>query len=396
LLAKSLLECNCLLDAADFCKRGLAKFQSETLLSLQTNIHTQAGLEQGVAIQDYPNKGMAKRQLYPWNDHEPDRYSQEFLDSVNHTMSEYGPNLEVKIVELPSLKDDTTVKQLGVFARRDLEPGETILDERSLITASYRLNTFCDGCGIDSTTRMCEECGEAMFCAVCDADYHEVLCGKGVASLSRGVAPTEVADALHSLLVFRCLALAYSEKKHPLDLASLSCIWADFDPQTAGPYAQTERRLPWSFQLNVLRPLNFLEKMFDVDEEYNIFTTDWASVWVFNTIYAKCRGTASARQGLDGIPEISAVHPMWCLVNHSCDPNVEWNWSGNMQFRVRTSRVEWPGKTAPGIKKGDEILGHYCDIDLPVKARREWAAGPLGGTCKCARCLWEEVNENAS
>lgn len=33
---------------------------------------------------------------------------------------------------------------------------------------------------------------------------------------------------------------------------------------------------------------------------------------------------------------------------------------------------------AGGIKKGEEILNHYCDIDLKVKDRREWAQGSLG------------------
>jgi len=42
-----------------------------------------------------------------------------------------------------------------------------------------------------------------------------------------------------------------------------------------------------------------------------------------------------------------------------------------------------------GIKKGEEILNHYCDIDLPVMERREWAAGSLGGWCMCARCRSE-------
>lgn len=49
-------------------------------------------------------------------------------------------------------------------------------------------------------------------------------------------------------------------------------------------------------------------------------------------------------------------------------------------------KKEW-GK---GIKKGDEILSHYCDIELKVKERREWAAGALGGVCVCDRCVWEE------
>ena len=52
---------------------------------------------------------------------------------------------------------------------------------------------------------------------------------------------------------------------------------------------------------------------------------------------------------------------------------------------------EWKGGLAPG----EEVLNHYCDIDLPVHARREWAVGALGGWCLCGRCVWES-SENES
>ena len=120
--------------------------------------------------------------------------------------------------------------------------------------------------------------------------------------------------------------------------------------------------------------------------------------WVLNTLYAKFRGTASARLGVeDGRPEVCAVHPMWSLANHSCDPNVRWEWGGNIQFLARGvgERVEW-GKERRGeggIRKGEEILNHYCDVELPVRERREWAVGALGGMCACERCVWEEGEE---
>jgi hypothetical protein len=87
---------------------------------------------------------------------------------------------------------------------------------------------------------------------------------------------------------------------------------------------------------------------------------------------------------------------LWCLANHGCDPNVAWEWSdGSMKFTVREKRVKWAGKECAreaGIKKDEEILSHYCDVDLPVKERREWAAGALGGHCRCERCVWESVH----
>lgn len=49
-----------------------------------------------------------------------------------------------------------------------------------------------------------------------------------------------------------------------------------------------------------------------------------------------------------------------------------------------------------GIRKGEEVLNHYCDIDLPVSERREWAKGALGGVCRCKRCLWESGEDPGS
>ncbi|RMJ25712.1 hypothetical protein PHISP_03443, partial [Aspergillus sp. HF37] len=125
--------------------------------------------------------------------------------------------------------------------------------------------------------------------------------------------------------------------------------------------------------------------------------------WVLNTLYAKFRGTASGRLSTwDGGPELCAVHPLWCLANHSCDPNVRWEWGGEITFRARADdeRPVWRrgaeekkgARTGAGgeIKMGDEILNHYCDVGLGVKDRREWAVGALGGWCLCERCVWED------
>jgi len=67
-----------------------------------------------------------------------------------------------------------------------------------------------------------------------------------------------------------------------------------------------------------------------------------------------------------------------------------------MRFWARDRLVDWKGRDpckGPGLKKDEEVFGHYCDIRLPVKERREWAVGALGGDCMCARCVWEEAAE---
>lgn len=142
-----------------------------------------------------------------------------------------------------------------------------------------------------------------------------------------------------------------------------------------------EWTLPFSFKYNIEIPLHILEKM-DID----IYATlEQHDLWVFNTAYSKFRGTASARKNpRDGRPDVAAVHPFWCLANHDCNPNVTWEWGGRMVLWARETRVL--GNLQGGIKAGEEILNHYCDVDLPVQQRREWAHGSLGGWCMCKRC----------
>jgi RNase P subunit RPR2 len=344
-------------------------------------------------------------------------------------MASIAPRLEVRVSKLPLLStgqdangEAQFVNQLGVFAKEDIAPGEQVLEEKSVLTAVSRLHdTYCDACsaklpnatdsaaaaanGADanSTIITCEECDEVYFCSEACHDlaqdtYHPSLCG---IIIDQGKVPArEAADALYSLLVVRALALAETQGEHPLALKELRYIWGDYHTadldttwdSSAGAFAGVPQTLTFSFNRNVLMLLHMLEKM-----DVNIFTQSHRyDTWVFNTIFAKLRGTASARQGLDARPEIGAVHPMWCLANHSCDPNVAWEWQGSMKFWTREKLVEWEGREAgkgPGLKKGEEVFGHYCDIGLPVKERREWAVGALGGDCMCARCVWEAAKQ---
>jgi hypothetical protein len=430
-----LLDCGSLRSAFDYIARAQKAFPEDSkfkahdaILSKKVGAYFEArGQDMNqVEIDDYPEKGNVRREQYPWNQHEPARTSEECLKFLNDELENIAPNLEVKVSELPVLSTDESkasqvmyVKQLGVFAKQDIPPGERILEEKSLLTAISRLHdSYCDACSLalphsqdaagehaGNAIVSCEECDEVFFCSLDCHDlaqdsYHPSLCGVNVDQ--NKVPASEAADALYTSLLVRALALAQTQGLHPLELRELRFIWGDYHShnsetpwqaeavdQATDPFHGVPQTLPFTFKNNVLTPLHMLELM-----EVNIFTESHRyDTWVFNTIFAKLRGTASARQGLDGRPEIGAVHPMWCLANHSCDPNVAWEWQGNMRFWTRESLVEWKGRNptiTPGIKKGEEVFSHYCDISLPVKERREWAVGALGGECMCSRCVWEE------
>ncbi|KAI4690792.1 uncharacterized protein J4E88_002265 [Alternaria novae-zelandiae] len=433
ILISCLLDCGCLRSASDYISRARKAFPEDPVFKdyekslwnhLRTYFEHQGESAENVDVEDYPDKGFVRREQYPWNHHEPDRFSAECLDFLNEELADIAPKLEVRVSELPILSTTSTTdgtnpgtnytKQLGLFAKDEITPGETILEEKSLLTAISRLHeSYCDACVIplsngDDTVISCEECEEVFFCSeechdLAQDQYHPALCG---VSVDQGKVPArEAADYLYTLLLVRALALAETLDLHPLELKEVRYIWGDYhgkDLETvwqadasgrlSDAFAHVPQTLPFSFKSNILMPLHVLEKM-----DINIFTQSHRyDTWVFNTLYAKFRGTASAQQGLDGRPEISAVHPMWCLANHSCDPNVAWEWRGSMRFWTREELVDWKGRDpnkGPGLKRDEEVFGHYCDVRLPVKERREWASGALGGDCMCARCVWEEAEE---
>ncbi|EKD20191.1 uncharacterized protein L3040_007188 [Drepanopeziza brunnea f. sp. 'multigermtubi'] len=421
-LAISLLLCGCLKSAYDFCTRGLAAAPGDEELS-QAKEYIEHMAKRRLKVKELdvanlPDQGLVRREIYPWNDHEPNRYSQETLEFLNKQLAEISSTVEARITELPTLlefsgnnMDDSgslrTNKQLGLFAKSDIQPGETVLDEFSLLAANNRLkDNLCDACSSElppltanSTVVGCPDCEDIMFCndyclSRAQEEYHPAVCDKDIDTIAKDPDPKEKPHALYLLLLSRSLAMAATQGTHPLELKEVKHIWGDFLPSSANAVSLSVNAppppvwtLPFSFQYNISGPLHVLEKMgIDIFAELPMY-----DLWILNTLYSKFRGTASARVNKrNGHPEVAAVHPLWCLANHDCNPNVQWEWEGRMKLWCRDKRI---GGLPGGIKAGEEILNHYCDIDLKVKDRREWAQGSLGGYCMCERCRVEAAEE---
>lgn len=480
ILSLNLLLCGCLRSAHSFCERGLAvDANDKDLQQTKTLIDTAARKRYGKTDDasftynptDLPDRGLVRREVYPWNTYEPDRFSAESLAFLNDELSRAAPKCEVRATELPILteKDDEgkdaaggeipTCWQLGVFAKEPIAAGEAVLKEYSLLTANNRLKeSACDACGTElptlaevgkkkkkknKSTRSarddtddedepvaapvaCPECYDTVFCdefcfEQAQEKYHPAVCETDVDSIAKDPEDARDADdALYVLLLARLLAMATHQEVHPLEVNEIKYIWGDFVPPqvNAGDIADDDKTstspssphviamaaaggippaawsLPFSFEANIATPLHILEKM-DLDVFADLAHYD---LWVLNSCYSKFRGTASARKSRrDGRPDVAAVHPLWCLANHDCDPNVTWEWGGRMVLWAREERVKLdPNSTEKrpgGIEAGQEILNHYCDVDLPVQLRREWASGSLGGACMCQRCRNEAAEE---
>ncbi|KAL8991499.1 MAG: hypothetical protein Q9169_007854 [Polycauliona sp. 2 TL-2023] len=446
LLSDHLCQCGCLRDAYDFAVKGLHLAPGNPVFldlrgdAIQAYNQILLDKDPNWSKWDYdpreelPKQGNARRELYPWNHHEPDRFSDQSLNFLNQEMDKVAPKCEVRAVSLPILATNSlpnapsqplkTIKQLGVFAKEDIAPHETILRERSLLTANNRLHDpLCDACSaplppissLEAPLPTCPDCDDIIFCSstcynLATSLYHPAVCGKhDLEAVAKDPSPLAATNALYLLLLGRTFALSETQSIHPLDLTETKYLWGDYTPPAPPPSASPEQQqqrqkheghLPFAFEDNILAPLHLLTKM-DIDIFASLATTD---TWIISTLFAKFRGVASARMNpRTGIPEVCAVHPMWCLANHSCAPNVKWEWSGDIKFEARGGEdvVQWGDDVTDGgrkrkeggIEKGEEVVNHYCDVELGVKERREWAAGALGGTCVCERCVWEDGEE---
>lgn len=444
-LVRSLVRCGCYRDAYEFGVRGLGLLrdlekesssattalngqmeQIKTIYKFHTDVQGEVDLD-SIDSSALPAQGKARRVLYPWNEHEPDRRAPEELRFLNERLADIAPKCEVRAVALPALHNSATGEeevsvQLGLFAKEDIAADEIILREASLLTATNRLHDdLCDACNSPLPELSAAEppvgcdggCADTVFCSQACHDkaqttYHGAICGleDGLESIGKDIPdPKDKADYLYLLLLGRALAMSATQDVYALELPEVKYIWGDFhdfDIETTN--AGDDATLPFSFQLNILQPTRFLEEM-EIDPYVSLPRYD---TWVLNTLYAKFRGTASGRLSTwDGGPELCAVHPLWCLANHSCDPNVTWEWGGEITFRCRNNEetavwsrtksdgtIEMKPLKVGGIAKDQEILNHYCDIGLPVKKRREWASGALGGMCRCDRCAWEAGETN--
>ena len=115
-LVSSLIDSSCLRSAYDYNTRALRTFPEVTIFAsyrnvirgrLHSHFESQGENIQDVDIAEYPDKGSVRRELYPWNTFEPDRFCSDVIENINRDMSAVGPKLEVKVVELPVLSSDT-------------------------------------------------------------------------------------------------------------------------------------------------------------------------------------------------------------------------------------------------------------------------------------------------
>jgi len=231
-----------------------------------------------------------------------------------------------------------------------------------------------------------EECRQKAF-----KSYHPALCGRDFTWLYRDVNATASSNSAYSLLLLKTFAMALTLDVHPLALPDVKYLYGVSRPPLKHIPAIA---LPFNFTHQVLQPIQMLQEM-DVDI-FDPKYLDFFDLWVMQTVRAKFISVASARiSSKTRRTELAAVHALYSMFNHSCEPTVTWECESEVKF-TGFSRHKKPSESAApivAVKKGDECWTHYCDVRMEYKDRQRDAFGSLGGKCVCRRCVEEEAED---
>ena len=93
-----------------------------------------------------------KREVYPWNKHEPDLEDPSLVKAVNRATSDITLGSQLRMLPL----EQGRAPQLGLFSTRDVEPGSTVLTEVSSLQVT---NTPGD----QATTMHCNNCAASLI-----------------------------------------------------------------------------------------------------------------------------------------------------------------------------------------------------------------------------------------
>jgi hypothetical protein len=269
-------------------------------------------------------------------------------------------------------------------------------EEDRIYSCSFCIEAEASGDEAVAPTWCSPHCRDSAF-----SKYHSAFCCRPIAPLHRAAAttptttaftkPSQPGGAIYTLLLLKAFAMALTQGIHPLALDETKYLYG------VPPIEEGNLRIGWGFEENVRGAVAVLEAL-GVDVftgthprlAQGLSNLEWWDTWVVNTLVAKFRGVASGRQNpYTGVTEAAAAHTLYSLVNHDCEPNVQWECGGVMEFRGVGKTGNADGNVV-AVQKGEELKSCYCDKRLGVSERREWMMGCLGGKCMCNRCIREE------
>lgn len=416
----ALLGCAAFYDGRLWAKAALKKYPNDAgLRELQANLDLgyserlehlkEAGGEMETPEMTYAGRtGRIFQKPYPWMDEHLFHRTPKEIDTINRqddlAIWEVKPVVFGPVSEQSKAKKGGNVGPLGVFAKRDIEDGELIMLDKTMMGVSdvpSSKQQHCDACH----AALCfpyvspdhlvvpDCCKQVSYCSrTCYdqamASYHKVLCKKDFDWLykNKNIAKGRESKASwRPILFLRLMAIVLGDMKrsrgkkkiaHPLQHPSLSLMAANYKTLKPGDLTSTSH--DWQFWENTVAPTRVLMELgVDIFLE-KVFTPE-----VIQTIYWRFENNANMGTTSIGglVAQMIAINPNYLFINHSCDPNVTWHGviphdgMGINWLKDRNGIVQQPGsssvfcKAGKNIKKGEELKISY--IGDPKGIRKE-------------------------
>ena len=327
--------------------------------------------------------GKLERVAYPWIKVKQLERSVKDMKKVNAQFE--AASGKAYIQKSPSdgasTREGVREGDFGVFAKRDIREGETILATRSIWT-DYRTrvgDNCCSACcqNVPEKLAIQMDCCNSKFCTdVCKQEatdtYHDVICGKDFSWLYRAC---KEADQVYCdkapLMMVKILATAIHLNCKPLKVPCVRTLKANYDNVSLSKFTLFDK---------IIAPIQILETL-GVD----IFTDLKFDSWAIQTVITRIENNRVGKKTL-GNRKYSTVDPLFCMFNHSCMPSATFEFMGGSTGTTV--------KALRDIKKGEEIYISYVDPRLPESVRRDKIWKRIGRACHCLRCRRErEVEE---
>jgi hypothetical protein len=265
----------------------------------------------------------------------------------------------------------------GVFASKDLKPGETVLVDNGVTCSTSAPNRCSNCCARLPKKPTVLACCKASLCTTQCKDaalktYHKVLCGrdKDLAFLVAAAHGATERDAnVDNLLLLRILAMSLQEgTTNPLQSSFMSRL----TPQYKGSKAIT-----FSMVEHVVNPIRMLQSL-----GIDVFANREYDTWVIQTISNRISNNILFSE-TENEYALHSCLPAYSMFNHSCEPNVK-------AERLRDGAHQ-KMYAYRAVKKGQELFIDYNDLENLPKRDRQQALQPwLGGPCMCSRCKREK------
>jgi hypothetical protein len=383
ILSQALYDCHCHWELVEFWQDVVAKHPSEYANEKLRNIEKlmeRKTVAAGPFTETTPERKERLRDGgvvtvgYPWLPEQHLVRSQELVEAVNLELTE-GNGQRACYLAQSTLASDSDV--LGMFAARDIRPGECILVDRTATAACSNPGPdCCSNCfapipGPPIHTSCCL----ALYCSTNCRDlalstYHRVLCGQDFSWLqSPACKLTHNASQLRPLIMLRFIAASIQSGTHPLSHPLIARLQ---------PLADRNHVDVFTFTESIVTPMKVLQQL-----GIDVFTNPQFDTMVLHTVWCRlANNKAGSYDPLRGF--VDEITPHLPLFNHSCDPNVEWrreDGSTTISFYVKRK-----------VKKDEELFSSYVNTaGMGLEERTDGLWPWFEGECLCEKCTRERA-----